>query len=40
MRNPDFSIGELPEGFTLKKEADRREDIEVRCKCGEIFGLS
>ena len=36
MRNPDFRVG-LPEGFTLEKEADRREDTEVRCKCGEIF---
>lgn len=40
MRNPDFRIGKLPEGFVLEKEANRREDIKVRCKCGEVFGLS
>ena len=39
MRNPDFRVGQLPDGFTLARKASRRGDTEVGCKCGQTFSL-
>jgi len=37
MRHPGFMIDSFPEGMSLEKYSNYRQETLVRCKCGEVF---
>lgn len=39
MRSPDFTVDDLPDGWSVEAHAEFRRDTKVKCRCGAIMAL-